>query len=202
MPKKGQKIDLSEKDWEKIKTEYVTTEISYRSLAQKYGMAYGRLQTRGFDEDWKGARAAYKENLLNKSIDIICETQAKRIAKAILIGDKMLEKVEESLNQIDFILTKQTTTIETMGVDENGNTFTKKEASEDYAPKKVAIDRAGLRQLSAVLKDLKEIGIFRSELDRREQEARINKLRKDAGDEQTDNTVEVIMGEDVDEYAN
>lgn len=202
MPKKGQKIDLSEKDWEKIKTEYVTTEISYRTLAKKYGMAYGRLQTRGFDEDWKGARATYKENLLNKSIDIICDEQANRIAKAILIGDRMLEKVEEALNEIDVVLAKQTTTIETIGTDENGNTFTKKEASEDFTKRQIAIDRAGLRQLSAVLKDLKEIGIFRSELDRREQEARINKLRKDAEDEQTDDTIEVTFGEDVEGYAN
>ena len=202
MPKKGQKIDLSEKDWEKIKTEYVTTEISYRTLAKKYGMAYGRLQTRGFDEDWKGARATYKENLLNKSIDIICDEQANRIAKAILIGDRMLEKVEEALNEIDIVLAKQTTTIETVGVDKDGNSFTKKEASEDYKTIQVAIDKSGLRQLSAVLKDLKEIGIFRSELDRREQEARINKLRKDAEDEQGDDTVEVTFGEDVDEYGN
>ena len=202
MPKKGQKIDLSEKDWEKIKTEYVTTEMSYRTLAKKYGMAYGRLQTRGFDEDWKGARASYKENLLNKSIDIICEEQAQRIAKAILIGDRMLEKVEESLNEIDMMLLKTTTTTESVSTDADGNMVNTKVASEDYTSKKVAIDRAGLRQLSAVLKDLKEIGIFRSELDRREQEARINKLRKDAEDEQGDNTIEVTFGEDVDDYAN
>lgn len=201
MPKKGQKIDLSPKEWEKIKTEYVTSDVSYRVLAKKYGMTYKRLQERGRQEEWREQKADYRQKLANKSLDIICEAQANRIAKAILIGDRMLEKVEEALNEIDIVLAKQTTTVETIGVDEDGNSFTKKEATEDYRTVKVAIDKSGLRQLSAVLKDLKEIGIFRSELDRREQEARINKLCKDAEDEQETEPITVMLEGDVDEWS-
>ena len=87
MPKKGTKIDVSEKEWEQIKTEYVTTDISYRKLADKYGMAYGRLQTRGFNDGWQEAREEYKKNLFKKSVDLICDEQAERIARAIRIGD-------------------------------------------------------------------------------------------------------------------
>ena len=94
MPKKGQKIDLSEKDWEKIKTEYVTSDLSYRKLSDKYGMTYKRLQERGNQEGWREQRAEYRQNLADKSLDIICDEQANRIAKAILIGNRMLEKVE------------------------------------------------------------------------------------------------------------
>jgi hypothetical protein len=202
MPKKGQKIDLSPKEWEKIKTEYVTSDVSYRMLSNKYGMTYKRLQERGSQEGWREQRSEYRKNLANKSLDIICEAQANRIAKAVLIGDRMLEKVEEALNEIDIVLAKQTTTIETIGVDKDGNSFTKKEATEDYRTVQVAIDKSGLRQLSAVLKDLKEIGIFRSELDRREQEARINKLCKDAEDTTENEAVEILIGEEVNEYSN
>ena len=201
MPKKGQTIDLSEKEWEEIKTQYVTTDISYRKLAQKYGMAYGRLQTRGFNEKWQEEREAYKENLFKKSVDLICDEQAHRIARAIRIGDRMLEKVEESLNEIDMILCKTTTTKKTVANDEEEGLCEKTVSSEDYSMKKVAIDRAGLKQLSAVLKDLREIGIFRSELDKKEQEARINKLRKDAEEESTDTSITVVI-ENGDEYSN
>lgn len=199
MPKKGDRIDVSEKEWEKIKTEYVTTDISYRKLAEKYGMAYGRLQTRGFNEKWQEARTEYKENLFNKSVDLICDAQAERIARAVRIGDKMLEKVEESLEEIDMMLCKHTETIKGMEkVDGHLAEVTRSE--EDFFKKKVAIDRAGLKQLSAVLKDLREIGIFRSELDRKEQEARINKLRKDAEEEQKDTTITVTFASDMEEY--
>lgn len=197
MPKKGEKIDVSEKEWAKIKTEYITTEISYRKLADKYGMTYTRLQTRAFEEDWKGERASYKGKLVEKSIDLICDEQAERIARAIRIGDKMLEKVEESLAEIDMILCKTTTSKKTVCNDEEEGLCEKTVSSEDYSIKKVAIDRGGLKQLSAVLKDLREIGIFRSELDKKEQEARISKLRKDAEDEQKDTTITVVFEGDM-----
>ena len=199
MPKKGQTIDISEKEWEEIKTEYVTTDISYRKLAQKYGMAYGRLQTRGFNEKWQEEREAYKENLFKKSVDLICDEQAHRIARAIRIGDKMLEKVEESLNEIDMMLCRSTETVRQYE-EQDGHTVETTRTSETYDKKKVAIDRAGLKQLSAVLRDLREIGIFRSELDKKEQEARINKLRKDAEEEQTDQTIHVVFEDNMDEY--
>lgn len=195
MPKKGDRIDVSEKEWEKIKTEYVTTDISYRKLAEKYGMAYGRLQTRGFNEKWQEARTEYKENLFKKSVDLICDEQAERIARAIRIGDTMLEKVEESLAEIDMMLCKHTQTIKRVA-EVDGHLAEVTRSSEDFSKKKVAIDRAGLKQLSAVLKDLREIGIFRSELDKKEQEARIEKLRKDVEVDNSANDVQVIIEDD------
>ena len=196
MPKKGSKIDVSEKEWAKIKTEYITTEISYRALAQKFGIGYTRLQTRGYDENWKEERASYKENLVKKSIDLICDEQAERIARAVRIGDRMLEKVEESLNEIDMMLCKNTKKIKTIESTADGGVAEVERHTEDFTKKKVAIDRAGLKQLSAVLRDLREIGIFRSELDKKEQEARINKLRKDAEEEEVDTTITVKFMED------
>ena len=207
MPKKSDltrktKIDVSEQEWEKIKTEYVTSEISYRNMATKYGIPYGRLQMRGKEEDWKGQRATYKENLLKKSIDLICEEQAQKIAKAILIGDKILEKVEQSLDEIDIVLCRTTTTTKKVEKNEDGEIVDVSTTTEDFEKKKVAIDRQGLKQLSSILRDLREIGIFRSELDKREQEARIEKLRKDVEEEKQDTNITVTFANGLDEYAN
>ena len=130
---------------------------------------------------------------------MICDEQAHRIARAIRIGDKMLEKVEESLNEIDMMLCRSTETVRQYE-EQDGHTVETTRTSETYDKKKVAIDRAGLKQLSAVLRDLREIGIFRSELDKKEQEARINKLRKDAEEEQTDQTIHVVFEDNMDEY--
>ena len=193
MPKKGSKIDVSEKEWEKIKTEYVTSDVSYRVLAKKYGMAYGRLQTRGFNEKWQDAREEYKENLFKKSVDLICDKQAERIAKAIEIGDIMLEKVEESLKEIDVVIAENSYSDKWLEKDEEGKVHEKSENRKEYVKRQVAIDRAGLKQLSAILKDLREIGIFRSELDKKEQEARIKKLQKEAEEEQTDMDVTITF---------
>lgn len=64
------------------------------------------------------------------------------------------------------------------------------------------VDSQAIKQCTSALKDIKDIKGLKSELDIREQEARIDKLRKDAMDDNTDTEVEVTMGEEADSYAN
>lgn len=52
-----------------------------------------------------------------------------------------------------------------------------------------------LKNITSAIKDLKEIGLFRSELDKAEQMARISKLRKDAEEERPDATITVKFTE-------
>lgn len=60
-----------------------------------------------------------------------------------------------------------------------------------------------LKHITSALKDIKDIKGLKSDIDLREQEARINKLRKDAEDDDKDKdiTIEVIMDDEVDGYA-
>jgi Glu-tRNA(Gln) amidotransferase subunit E-like FAD-binding protein len=64
------------------------------------------------------------------------------------------------------------------------------------------LDTQAIKHLTSSLKDIKDIKGIKSKLDIKEQEARIEKLRKDAQEEQTDNEIEVSMGEEADKYAN
>ena len=63
-------------------------------------------------------------------------------------------------------------------------------------------DSQTIKHCTSALKDIKDIKGIKSKLDIKEQEARIDKLRKDAMEEQTDNEIEVSMGEEADKYAN
>jgi hypothetical protein len=63
-------------------------------------------------------------------------------------------------------------------------------------------DSQTIKQCTSALKDIKDIKGLKPEIDIREQEARIDKLRKDAMEENTDTEIEVTMDEGVDEYAN
>ena len=64
------------------------------------------------------------------------------------------------------------------------------------------IDSQSIKQLTSSLKDIKDIKGIKSDIDLREQEARIDKLRKDAMTEEIDTEIEVTMGEEADGYAN
>lgn len=194
------KIDVSEKAWTEIKTEYITGDMSYRTLAEKYKIGYPRLQARATAENWVAERGKFKEKLIQKSIDLISDEQAERIARAVRIGDRMLEKVEESLEQIDMLLCERTVSTKKIEKDKDGTPCEKITTRKSFSQKKVAIDRAGLRQLSAVLKDLREIGIFRSELDKKEQEARINKLQKGVDVEDKNKRIVVEIDSELDRF--
>ena len=63
-------------------------------------------------------------------------------------------------------------------------------------------DSQTIKQCTSALKDIKDIKGIKSDIDLREQGARIDKLRKDAMSETTDTDIEVTMGKEVDEYAN
>lgn len=55
-------------------------------------------------------------------------------------------------------------------------------------------DPDSIKKLTAAIKDIKDIKGIKSEADMREQEARINKLRKEAErDDNTTNEVEIVF---------
>lgn len=59
-----------------------------------------------------------------------------------------------------------------------------------------------IRHLTSSLKDIKEIKGIKSDIDLKEQNARIDKLRKEIEDEQKDTNITVTFGEDAKKYAN
>ena len=70
---------------------------------------------------------------------------------------------------------------------------------------KSIVDRQGLKQIASALRDIKEVKMLRTELDKQEQEARIAALRQKSmtGDGDDDDTGVILLpprvGEDVDD---
>lgn len=58
-----------------------------------------------------------------------------------------------------------------------------------------------IRSLSAAIKDIKEIQMIRSDADMREQEARIEKLRRDADRDDSSGTITVRLPGGIEDYA-
>ena len=66
----------------------------------------------------------------------------------------------------------------------------------------ILLNSQSLKHITSALKDIKDIKGLKSDIDLREQEARINKLRKEAEEEQKDTMVTVILGGEAEDYAN
>ena len=154
-------------DWQAIKTEYITTDTSYRKLAQKYGVSYNAIGNRSRDEKWQDLRDQHMTKTMTKTMNAIASQQASRAAKLISVADLLLDKI--------------------------------KTIAEDY-PELLMMPQ-NMKHISGVLKDIKEIQMIKSEADMKEQEARIDKLRKEAMVEKENNrTIEVVFAAGPEEW--
>lgn len=81
-------------DWQKIKTEYITTETSYRKLAQKHGVNVTNIAKKASIENWVEERKRYITNTQTKTIEKISRQEASRAARIHTVADKLLNKIE------------------------------------------------------------------------------------------------------------
>ena len=154
-------------DWQAIKTEYITTDTSYRKLARKYGVNQTNIAKRASKEKWVEQRNENASKTLSKTLNAIGNKQAERAAKLIGVSDLLLDKIKSLLETNEELL----------------------------------VDTSVMRDISVVLKNLKDIQMIRSDADMREQEARIDKLRKEAAIEKENNEIKVTIAGGLDEYS-
>lgn len=81
-------------DWQAIKTEYITTDTSYRKLAQKYGVNYQAICHRSKEEGWIAQREQHRNSTITKTLEKISQQEANRAAKIHSVADKLLNKIE------------------------------------------------------------------------------------------------------------
>ena len=146
-------------DWNKIKTEYITTDTSYRKLAEKHGVGESTLFTRASKEKWVEQKEQHQSKTVAKTLDAISKKQVDRAANLVSVADLLLTKVKSLVESDAEILS----------------------------------DTQSLKHISGVLKDIKEIKGFKSDVDLREQEARIAKLRREAEREEDDHNKTVVV---------
>lgn len=155
-------------DWQAIKTEYITTDTSYRKLAQKYGIDSAVIGRRAKNEEWVKLRQQHIDKTQTKTMNAIANKQADRAAKLIGVSDILLDKVKALLEDDEALLA----------------------------------DTGIMKDVSVILKNLKDIQMIRSDADRREQEARIDKLRKEAKEDSSNKEpIKVILGDGLDKYS-
>ena len=93
-------------DWQAIKTEYITTDTSYRKLAQKYGVSATQICNVGRDEKWVEQREQFLSKTTAKTLEKISQQEANRAAKIHSVADKLLLKIEEIVESGEMLDTK------------------------------------------------------------------------------------------------
>lgn len=70
--------------WEDIKTEYITTSISYRKLAEKWGVLFRTLADRGKREAWPTERKIYCDSVVTKTVQKVAINNADANANKLI----------------------------------------------------------------------------------------------------------------------
>lgn len=91
-------------DWLKIKNEYISTEISTRKLAEKYGVSANTLQARSKREKWASLRkkqcTQIAQKCTQKTAEAVSSAEADRIATLTRVGAKAAAFLEKRIDAI------------------------------------------------------------------------------------------------------
>ena len=194
-------------DWTKIKSEYITTDkSSYRKLAEKYNISLGTLCKRAQRENWPALKQQSYDKKVSKTIASVEDKQVKKLERILSITDKLLDKIEKAVDELDIQLCKKVEKVKEIEYKnyERPDKPTKEtiHETEEVIEVRSIIDRKGAQELASAIKSLKEVQMLKTELDEQEQKARIEKLRKDVSEEQKDKDIRVTFGEEAEDYAN
>lgn len=92
-------------DWNGIKTEYITTDIGYRELSDKFGVSFNTLQKKAKREDWPGLRRQIKEKTTTEvATAVVTAAVTANVDRALRIqtvAEKLLDKIELTVDNID-----------------------------------------------------------------------------------------------------
>ena len=192
-------------DWKRIKAEYIAGGTSYRKLAEKYCVSFNTLKTHAVEEQWFKLRQQKDEKATTKTLEILSDKSADKMTRVLDITDKLLNKLEQAVDELDIQLFKDV--IKTKEIEYNHDLRPNKPTKETIHEEekvievKSIVDRGGLKAIASALRDIKEIQMLKTELDRMEQEARIAKLQKEAQAEEKDNEIQIIIGADAEDYS-
>lgn len=193
-------------DWKRIKAEYIAGGTSYRKLAEKYGVKLSALRNVAEKEKWVELKTQAQHKTNTKIVDSVSKQEAQKaidkLSRVSDLTDKLLDKLEQAIEELDIQLYKDVK--KTKVIEYNNELRPDKPTKETiYEEEKVSevktiVDRSGLKAIASSLRDIKEIQMLKSDLDKQEQEARIAKLQREAQeDDAKDTTVIVQFEEDI-----
>lgn len=135
-------------DWDAIKQEYISTNISQRELAEKYGVSVSSLGKKCASEGWSVLRKKFRKKVEKKTMEKISRKKACELAKIGDCADKLVRLIDDSLN--DTATVRQTIVKIVPSEDDEDEAEV-----EEYCLQK--LDTKYLRQMTAAMKDLMEI---------------------------------------------
>ena len=189
---------MADVDWLAVKTEYITTDISLRKLADKHGISRTTIGHRSKVEGWVEARQRHKDSVVSKTANKIANQKSKDLAKLIQIADMQVDVLEKAYSDPEQFFRHLVETRDSKGKQDVVERVYKKmdtKAMKDCA--------SILRDLTAVHRDLHDLPTLAQKESQKIASERLKLEKKKAESaNQTSKSVEVVFSNgDVNEWS-
>lgn len=149
-------------DWLAIRNEYINTNISYRKLAEKYSISRSALEQRAKLEKWKQLRDKQQGKIeaktRQKTAEKIATQEASRIARLLNLADRLADKIEQAIEEADKYTAEDKTRMTSVTYNAlNQPIVTMSAETTKLKILSGAVDKGGLKKISAALKDVRDI---------------------------------------------
>lgn len=153
------------RDWIKIRNEYISTDIGLRGLAEKHNIPLTTLRDRSRREGWVAMRDEQHHEIAQKTAqktaEIVAKDEAGRVSRLLRIADRLMDKTERALDELDQLTVKRTEKVKTSvsAKDDDGKPIRREVEREivDLQTMQTIIDRKGLQQIANSAKAIKDI---------------------------------------------
>ena len=89
-------------DWNAIKTEYITTDTSFRKLSEKYGVHKDTIHRKAKEERWADSRRQQIDITQTKMLEDAAEKEVSRVSRLLDASDQLMDKVVEYMETMRF----------------------------------------------------------------------------------------------------
>lgn len=161
----GKKAGKPARDWIRIRNEYISTDIGLRGLAEKHNIPLTTLRDRSRREGWVAMRDEQHHEIAQKTAqktaEIVAKDEAGRVSRLLRIADRLMDKTERALDELDQLIVKHTEKVKTSvsAKDDDGKPIRREVEREivDLQTVQAIIDRKGLQQIANSAKAIKDI---------------------------------------------
>lgn len=85
-------------NWKKIKTEYITSNISQRKLAEKYVVSYSTIRNRSITEGWYEQKLQYSSKVVANAVEKSATKEAALLALEFDVACQFVELLADTLS--------------------------------------------------------------------------------------------------------
>ena len=140
------KSSKTHQEWAELRTEYITSSLSYAELAKKHGVSYSALTKRAAAEEWANGRVLFGKELANNLKENALADATARCQKAL----EMLGQSAEALTTKILSALEDTEQLYRYIVKEG----TGKGESKTVCKSFKKLDTRAIRDLASAMKDL------------------------------------------------